>query len=74
MLPCNVMCGCYLLSQHTVVWWDNLVCCVFVCTVTDFSAVKKDSGVKLHTLVRLLSGMIFSHFSELLPRHGSPEA
>jgi len=41
MLPCNVMCGCYLLPHHTVVWWDNLVYCVFVCTVTDFSAVKK---------------------------------
>ena len=25
--------------------------CLFVCTVTDFSAVEKDSGAKLHTLV-----------------------
>jgi len=33
--------------------------------VTDFSAAEKDSGVKLCMLVRLLSGMSFSHFGEL---------
>jgi len=32
------------------------------CTVTDFSAAEKDSGVKLRMLLRLLSGMSFSHF------------
>ena len=37
----------------------SLLC---VCTVTDFSAAEKGSGVKLRTLVRLLSGMNFSHF------------
>ena len=37
----------------------------FVCTVTDFSAAEKGSGVKLRMLVRLLSGMSFSHFDEL---------
>ena len=37
----------------------------FVCTVTDFSAAKKGSGVKLRMLVRLLSGQVFSHFGEL---------
>jgi len=31
----------------------------------DFSAAEKDSGVKLCMLVRLLSGMSFSHFGEL---------
>jgi len=45
-----------------------LVYCLFVffvCTVTDFSAAEKDSGVKLCMLVRLLSAMSFSHFGEL---------
>jgi len=41
---------------------------VFVFTVTDFSAAEKDIGVKLRTLVRLLSGMGFSHFGEVWPR------
>jgi len=35
------------------------------CTVTDFSAAENDSGVKLRTLLRLLSGQVFSHFGEL---------
>ena len=39
--------------------------CVFVCTVTDFSAAKKGSVVTLCMLVRLLSAMSFSHFGEL---------
>ena len=38
---------------------------LFVRTVTDFSAAGKDTGVKLCVLVRLLSGMSFSHFGEL---------
>jgi len=42
-----------------------LLACLHVCTVTDFSAAEKDSGVKLRTLVRLLSGQVFSHFGEL---------
>jgi len=48
-----------------------LVYCVFfvcffcVCTVTDFSATERDSGVKLCTPVRLLSAMRFSHFGDL---------
>jgi len=42
-----------------------LYVCFFVCTVTDFSAAEKDSGVKLRTLVQLLYGMCFSHFGEL---------
>jgi len=41
---------------------------VFVCTVTDFSAAEKASGVKLPMLVRLLSDMSFSHFDDLWPR------
>ena len=43
------------------------VCFLFVCTVTDFSAAKKDNGVKLCMLVRLLllSAMSISHFDEL---------
>jgi len=40
----------------------------------DFSAAEKDSGVKLWTLSRLLSGMSLSHFGELWPMDGSPEA
>jgi len=39
--------------------------CLFVCTVTDFSVAEEDSGLKLRVLVRLLSGMSFSHFGEL---------
>jgi len=37
----------------------------FVCTVTDISAAEKDSGVKLHMLLRLLSGQVVCHFGEL---------
>jgi len=33
----------------------------------DFSAAEKDSVVKLHVLVRLLSGMSLSRFGELWP-------
>ena len=43
---------------------DALVC-LFVCTVTDFSAAEKDRNVKLRTLVRLSSGQVFCHFGEL---------
>jgi len=46
----------------------SLLC---VCTVTDFTAADKDSGVKLCMLLRLLSGISFSHFGELWPRGGS---
>jgi len=46
---------------------------LFVCTVADFSASEKDSGVKLRTLLRLPSRMSFSHFGELWPRGGSPD-
>jgi len=60
-----------LLSHHMVLWLGYLVYFyVFVCTVTDFSAAEKDSGVKLRLLVRILSGMSFSHFGELWPRGG----
>jgi len=48
-----------------------LFVCLHVCTVTDFSAAEKDSGVKLRMLVRLLSGMSFSDFGEIWPRGGS---
>jgi len=49
------------------VWWDLRLASLlthlfFVCTVTNFSAAEKDSGVKLHMLVGLLSGMRFSYF------------
>ena len=37
---------------------------MFFC-LFDFSAAEKDSSVKLCMLVRLLSGMSFSHFGEL---------
>jgi len=45
----------------------SLLCvfCLLVCTVTDFSAVEKVSGMKLCMLLRSLSGMSFSHFGEL---------
>jgi len=46
--------------------------CFFVCMVTDFSAAKNDSGVKLCMLVRLQCGQVFSHFGELWPRGGFP--
>jgi len=44
----------------------SLLC--LYCTVTDFSAAEKDSGVKLRMFVRLLSGMSFFRFGELWPR------
>jgi len=47
---------------------------LFVCTVTDFSVAEKDSSMKLRMLVRLLSGMSFSHFRELWHRGGSPRS
>jgi len=52
------------LSHHTVVClWGilSLLCAIlFVCTVTDFSTVEKDMGVKFCMHVRLLSGQVFS--------------
>jgi len=64
-----------LLSHHTTVWLGYIVyfgACV--CTLTNFLAAEKDSGVKLRMLVRLLSGMGFSHFGELWARVAPPEA
>jgi len=64
----SVYCVFVLLSHHTVIRGIlSLLCvclsfCHFVCTVTDFSAVEKDSGVKVCMLLRRLSGMSFSHF------------
>jgi len=52
-------CSMGILSLLCVFWF------FFVCTVTDFSAAEKDSGLKLCMRVRLLSGMSFSHFGEL---------
>jgi len=66
--------ACPLLSQHTVVWLGYLVYCVFVCTVTDFSAVEKDSVVKLMLSYSITTGMSFSHVGELWPRGGSPRS
>ena len=40
--------------------------CVCVCTVTDFSAAEKNRSVKFCMPVGLLSGQVFSPFSELL--------
>jgi len=42
---------------HTVIWGILSLLCVifFVCTVTDFSAAEKDTGVKFCMHVRLLS-------------------
>ena len=54
-----------LLSHHTVVWGYLVYSMFFVCMITDLSAVKKDSVMKLCVLVRLLSGQFFSHFGEL---------
>ena len=51
-----------VLFHHTVVCWDILS---LLCTVTDFSAAEKDSGMSSRVLVRLLSGQVFSHFGEL---------
>jgi len=51
-----------------------LFVCLFVCAVMDFSVAEKDSGVKHGMLVRLLSGMSFSHLGELWPRGSSPKS
>ena len=59
-----------LLSHHTVVWGYLVYCvfvsfCLFVCTVTDFSAAEKGRDVKFCTRVQLVSRQVFSHFGEL---------
>ena len=38
----------------------SLLVCFVVCTDTDFSAAKKDRGVKFSMQFRLLSGQVFS--------------
>jgi len=48
--------------------------CLFLCMVMDFSEQEKDNGMKLCMLLRLLSGMSFSHFGELWPRGGFPRS
>ena len=48
--------------------------CLRVCTVTDFSAAENDSGVKHRMLVRVLSGVSFSHFGEVWHRDVSPRS
>ena len=67
---CAALC-CPTIRQYAVV---SLLCvfCLSLClsfcmyaTITDFSAVEKDNGAKFCTLVRLLSGISFSDFSEL---------
>jgi len=50
-------------SAHILVLF---VFCLFLCTVTDFSAPEKDRGVKFCMCVVLLSGQVFSPFGELL--------
>jgi len=64
-------CSLCFLSHHTVVWGIFCLLCVilsffvffsFLCTVTDFSAVKTARGVKFCVCVGLLAGQAFSHF------------
>jgi len=52
----------------------SLLLCLCLYGYGFLSGGKKDSGVKLRMLLRLLSGMSFSHFGKLWPRSGSPEA
>jgi len=54
----------HLLFHHTVVWGYLVYCffCLFV-RLRISQRRKKDSGVQLRTLVRLLSGQVFSNFS-----------
>jgi len=71
----DVFSGVCLLSHHIQLYGSMvgilsllLFVCLFVCTVTDFSAAEKDIGVKHRMLVRLLrSGISFPHFGELWP-------
>jgi len=61
-----------LLSHHTVVWGYLVYCvfvchfgfCLFLCTVTDFSAAEKAKDVRYCTRVGLLSRQVFSTFGE----------
>ena len=46
----------------------------FVCTVTDFSAGDKPSGVKFCTVVHRRPGQGISHFGELCSPISFPEA
>jgi len=64
----------FVLSHHTVVGWDTLFTFVFVLMVMDLLSAEKDSDMKLRVLVRLQSGMSFSHFGELWPRGDSPRS
>ena len=61
----SYLCHCSLLfiPPYGSMGVFTLLCLfVFVCMVTDFSPAENGSGVKLCVLVRLLSGMSFSHF------------
>ena len=60
----------YLLSTHADrqgvdISVTAFFVCVFVCTVTDFSAEDKASGVKFCTVVYRRPGQKISHFGEL---------
>jgi len=59
----------FLLSTHadrqSVDYRLLFVFCLFVCTVTDFSAEDKASGVKFCTEVHRRPGQGISHFGEL---------
>jgi len=71
LLTVTPMAYCYNGSMVGIL---SLLCvCLFV-QIQISRRRKKDSGVKLRMLVRLLSRMNFSHFGELWPRGDSPRS
>ena len=77
----RVICPNILLSTHAdwYVWIYRLlfvcVCvCLFVCTVTDFSAEDEVSNVEFSTVVHRRLGQGISHFGELCFPRNSAEA
>jgi len=67
-----------IIPPYTIMAWILSLLCVCLYGL-DLSAVEKDNGVNFAAklicmLVRLVSRMTFSHFGELWPRGGSPEA
>ena len=63
---CGLDESCYPHMSIGKVWMYRLLfVCVFVCTVTDFSAEDKTGGVKFCTAVHRRARQGISHFCEL---------
>ena len=63
-LPCECVIRPYgrMVDMYACMLVCLFLCFLFVCTVTDFSAAEKDSGVKRSMFLRVLSRISFVHF------------